>query len=259
MLESTFQHISGFSEKSERQLWSRGCTSWEKALDGDFSLPLDAKRRLRAGVMESRSRLDILDHGYFRETLPSRIIWRAYRPFRPHACCLDIETTGLSAEKSHVTTVCLHGADATKTYIRGKNLDELQGDLDRYRLIVSFNGARFDLPFLARSLGIRFGQLHLDLLYPLRNLGFTGGLKSVERQLGISRASEGVSGLDAVRLWRAYRSGRTVTVAGRRLAGEDALRMLVEYNRDDTVNLERLAEMTVTMMGKKAANHMHVS
>jgi len=252
MLDSTFQHIRGFGEKSERRLWGRGCTTWEHALVGDFGLSPDACRRLRAGVLESRSRLAALDHGYFRERMPRNITWRAFRAFREYACFLDIETTGLSPETSHVTTVCLHGPWGTRTYIAGANLEELAEDLERYRLIVSYNGARFDLPFLERSLGIRFHQIHFDLMPPLRRLGFRGGLKAVERRLGISRGSEGVTGLDAVRLWHSYRSRRPVTVAGRTVAGEDALRLLVEYNRDDTVNLERLAELTVEMLAEDA-------
>ena len=49
------------------------------------------------------------------------------------------------------------------------------------------NGATFDVPFLQTAFP-RFKPLaHLDLRYPLRRLGLTGGLKEIERTAGIKR------------------------------------------------------------------------
>jgi uncharacterized protein len=251
MLQSTFQHIPGIGERTERVLWKSGCTSWDLFLKNDYPLPKETKRRIKAGVLESRSRLADLDHVYFRQRLPPKITWRAYNSFKEHACYLDIETTGLSPQYSHVTTVCLHSRKETKNYIAGRNIGELGDDLEKYKFIVTFNGARFDLPFLMTKMGLRFPHIHLDLCFPLRSLMYTGGLKKIEKELGISRGTDGVTGLDAVHLWHAYRSGRPVTVAGERVAGDEALDMLVRYNEDDTVNLLTLAEMTVDLMEKK--------
>ncbi|MFH0861991.1 MAG: ribonuclease H-like domain-containing protein [Candidatus Altiarchaeota archaeon] len=251
MLESTFQHIPGVGERTERRLWARGCRCWSSLLDDDFNLPADAYIRLKAGAKESISRLEAKDHEYFARCLPRKLAWRAYGAFKDGACYLDIETTGLSPDYAHVTTVCVHSPKRTKTYIYEQNMGELKADLAGYKYIVTFNGARFDLPFLSNNLGLRFPQIHLDLMQPLRTLGYRGGLKAVEKELGLTRGSDGVTGLDAVYLWHAYRSKKPVTVAGRRVAGEDALRMLVDYNRDDTVNLEELARLTVKMLKEK--------
>lgn len=250
MISSTFQHIPYVGEKTERHLWAQGCLDWDRyiAHPERYQVPKTCKRTLKAGVLESKARLDTLDHEYFAGRLGKGISWRAFPDFREYACCLDIETTGLFPDTSHVTTVCLHSDCETKTYIRGFNIDELRADLKRYKYLITFNGARFDLPFLSKSMGLSFNQIHLDLLYPLRQLGLRGGLKSIERQLGLSRGSDGVTGFDAVRLWHSYKSGRTIDVAGRRVAGKDSLKLLVEYNRDDTVNLMELAEYTYGMM-----------
>lgn len=250
MLSATFQHIQGVGEKTERRLWGKGCRSWEDLLEHDFCLPAPRYKRVKAGILESMGRLDALDHGYFRESLGTNLSWRAFNAFRDHACFLDIETTGLF-ESDHTTTVCVHGPGGTKSYVAGINMDELAGDLEKYRLIVSFNGARFDLPFLAKDLGMGFDQIHLDLVYPLRKLGFRGGLKAIERELGISRESDGVTGLDAVRLWHAYRTGRETEVCGKKVEGVDALNLLIGYNRDDTVNLELLAEKVVCTLKER--------
>jgi uncharacterized protein YprB with RNaseH-like and TPR domain len=53
-----------------------------------------------------------------------------------------------------------------------------------------------------------------------------GGLKVVERVLGIPRRTDGLDGADAMRLWEEWRRGD-----GR------SLRKLLRYNEDDVVNL----------------------
>jgi uncharacterized protein len=244
MLTSTFLHIVGCGEKTERFLWGSGFRSWDDVLCGDVPA------YIKAGVLESKARLEVLDHDYFRERIPKRHVWRAYDFFREHVGFLDIETTGLDPRQDIVTTVCLHTPGYTKSYVAGENIPELVDDLEGLKYLVTFNGARFDLPFLTRRLGVQFHQIHLDLLYPLRALGFRGGLKSIERQLGYARDTEGVVGLDAVRLWHAYRRDCEVEVAGQRVRGEDALDLLVRYNVDDTVGLERLADYAVEGMVK---------
>jgi uncharacterized protein len=253
MLTATFRHIPGVSEKKERELWGRGCVSWDHLLSCDYGLPEKKYLSIKEKVLESKERLSALDHGFFRSSLGTKLSWRAYNTFREHACYLDIETTGLSARSSHVTTVCVHANKGTKSYIAGDNMEELPQDLSEYRYIVTFNGARFDLPFLAQSLGIVFPQIHLDLLYPLKSLGYSGGLKNIEKNLGMTRDTDGVTGYDAVRLWHAYKGDRTVEVAGRRVKGEGALDLLVEYNREDTVNLEKLADYTVSELKKRTS------
>ena len=215
-------------------------------------MPKRKYARIREGVVESVDKLKALDHGFFRNCLGNKLSWRAYSHFREHACFLDIETTGLSPQYAYVTAVCVHGNRGTKSYVSGENMDELAGDLEKYRYVVTFNGARFDLPFLSRNLDLVFPQIHLDLLYPLKSLGFRGGLKNIEKHLGMSRDTEGVTGFDAVRLWHAYKNDRCVEVAGRNVKGADALGLLVEYNREDTVNLEKLADYAVKELRDRA-------
>jgi len=69
-------------------------------------------------------------------------------------------------------------------------------------------------------------------MYPCKRLGLSGGLKPIERQLGIERDRPDISGRDAVRLWHQYERG-----------DEAALDTLVSYNREDTVNLRTLADV----------------
>ena len=74
-------------------------------------------------------------------------------------------------------------------------------------------------------------QAHIDLRYVLRGLGYRGGLKACEKQLGVNRGElEDVDGYTAVLLWANYtRSGNA-----------HALETLLAYNTEDVINLEVL-------------------
>jgi len=105
-------------------------------------------------------------------------------------------------------------------------------------LVVSFNGKQFDVPFLEDNFDVAVDAPHLDLMYPCRRIDLTGGLKSIERTVGIDRDRPDLSGRDAVRLWHRYA----------RDGDDDALDTLVSYNRDDTENLRNLADVVATRL-----------
>src|SRR3989475_81008 len=94
-----------------------------------------------------------------------------------------------------------------RSFIQGDNLEDLPAAMERVKLLVTFNGSRFDVPFLRKAFPrMALDQIHLDLVHPLRRLGFVGGLKAIESQVGILRSEEttGLGGFDAVRLWHAF-------------------------------------------------------
>jgi uncharacterized protein YprB with RNaseH-like and TPR domain len=70
-------------------------------------------------------------------------------------------------------------------------------------------------------------------MYDCWNNNLYGGFKAVERQLGIKRRLTEVNGYEAVRLWWKYVNDYN----------EDALTTLLEYNREDVVNLKTLKEI----------------
>jgi len=236
MLEHTFVHVPGVGEATERRLWDGGMVTWADALDATRPPERFSAGRweqVRRIVEASASALARADHLPFAERLKSCYQWRAWPSFRGRTAYLDIETTGLGHGDS-VTVVGLYDGVRTSTFIAGENLDELPEALERYAMIVTFNGASFDLPFLTRCFrGLCFPQLHVDLMHPLRRLGLRGGLKAVERRLGLPRDPdiEHLDGWDAVRLWREWRRGRT-----------ESLELLVRYNTADIENLEHLMD-----------------
>ena len=231
-IENSFIPIRGVGEKTERRLWEAGITHWEE-FDGSVVGPTTADR-IREFVDVATDHLRRNNARFFHDSFPSGERWRLYQNFRDDALFFDIETTGLDAARHDVTTVSLHRGGDTETLIRGDDLDarRLRDHFADAQLIVSFNGARFDVPFLEDAFDVDIAAPHLDLMYPCRRLDLTGGLKAIEHEVGIDRDRPDLAGEDAVRLWRQYERG-----------DEAALDTLVSYNREDTENLRNLADL----------------
>ncbi|HEB01628.1 MAG TPA: exonuclease, partial [Nitrospirae bacterium] len=113
-----------------------------------------------------------------------------------------------------------------------------------------FYGSVFDVPFMEKTLpGFRLGVLHFDLCFGLKRLGIKGGLKRIEGKFGIARDGdvEGMDGYAAVHLWHRAKRGDS-----------RALDLLVKYNREDTVNLWRIAHKTYRMLRESTGIMAHL-
>lgn len=159
-------------------------------------------------------------------------------PFRIEAY-LDIETTGLSPQYSEITVVGIYICNGNSTefiHLVGRDItvDNILNALRGVGVIYTYNGKSFDLPFIHSCLGVNLAELfeHHDLMYDCWRNNLYGGFKGVERQLGIARKLIEVNGYEAVRLWWRYLNDYD----------EDALATLLEYNREDVVNLKTLKE-----------------
>ncbi len=245
MLTSTYIHIPRIGSTIERRIWSCGIRTWSEFAEKQDEIPISAAKKttILAGIEESVQRLSVGDAEFFAKSLPKSEHWRAYSDFKDRIAFVDIETTGLSPNYDYMTVVGIYDGKKAKTYVRGIDLDDIVDEFAKYDFLVTFNGARFDLPFIRHEYPeIEFNQLHTDLMYPLRRIGYTGGLKAIERALGIARSDDttGITGFDAVRLWHEYERGS---------AG--ALELLLKYNREDIVNLETIIELTHPEFVKK--------
>lgn len=237
MLRKTFLHVPGIGPKREQDLHKSGYCTWDDFISApeQSGLPRSLVQLTVRWLEESIFHLGEGDSAFFQSCLPARERWRIWGDFSRKAVFLDIETTGLGPPLDYVTVVGLHDEDGTRSLVRGENLFMLPDMLAGYRLIVTFNGSQFDLPFLRAHMGNIFEHCaHIDLRFVLRRLGFRGGLKSIERQLGLGRPEEvaDIDGFEAVRLWHRYLRG-----------DEESLRKLVAYNRLDVENLRSLMEI----------------
>ncbi len=230
MLQQTFCHIPGIGLKTERRLWETGITSWDRwqtspSIRLSAAIRLDATRVLQNSLVALEN-----DPAFFTRQLSSTEPWRIFPHYRNRTAFLDIETTGLD-DGAEVTTIALYNGHEVFTYINGRNLEDFVRDIQKYQVIVSYNGKSFDIPFLERYFRIRLDHAQIDLRYVLARLGFKGGLKGCEKQLGVNRGNlDGVDGYFAVLLWHQYQHNND----------ESALETLLAYNIEDTVNLERL-------------------
>ncbi len=245
MLRSTFLHLPGIGAVTEAQLWRGGARDWSdlRQLADLPGVPADRRAAIDHALDESEAALARRDAEWFCRRMPLAEQWRLYPEFRDLTAFLDIETTALAPQEGIVTVVGVHGGGATRAFIAFDDLEELPAYLQKFRIVVTFNGLLFDLPFLeARFPYIRFPPAHIDLRFLLRRLGITGGLKRIERELGLGNRSgvEGIEGVDAVRLWEEARHG----VPG-------SLTKLVDYNRADAVNLEPLLDFGVRELSRR--------
>lgn len=233
MLTNTFCHIPGIGPRKEQKLWSSGFRHWDDCLGpGRLSaLSPRASRHVIEWLHASREHLQRGDPSFFASAMPTNLLWRLFPEFRDEVAYLDIETTGLGGPGSSITSIALYDGRAISWFLQGQNLHEFPEAVSRYKVLVTYNGKCFDLPFLERFFRMPLDQPHIDLRYLLGSLGYKGGLKGCERQLGIGRGDlEGVDGYFAVLLWEEYARQDCL----------EALQTLLAYNIQDTVNLETL-------------------
>jgi hypothetical protein len=187
---------------------------------------------------ESKQNLKFSNPNYFSDLLPANQHWRFFPEFRESTVYLDIETTGLESWGNEITTIALYDSDSITYYINGQNLDDFPDDIRKYKVIVTYNGKTFDVPFIEKYFGIKLDHAHIDLRYILGSLEYRGGLKSCEIQLGIDRGDlKDIDGYFAVLLWYDYKINRN----------EKALETLLAYNIEDVINLETLMVMAYNL------------
>lgn len=242
-VENSFIPVAGVGETTERRLWEAGVTHWDD-FDGPTVRGIGPARadRIAGFIDAARDRLAAGDAHFFADRLPSGSRWRLFRNFHADACYLDIETTGLSPGYHDITTVSLHRGGETTTLVRGRDLtrEALATEFANAGLLVTFNGAQFDVPFLETSFDLSIDLPHVDLRYPCDRIGLSGGLKAIEQDLGIDRDRPDLDGREAVRLWHRYEAG-----------DRSALETLVSYNREDTENLATVADVVVDRLHER--------
>jgi len=180
----------------------------------EHSIPFNGKRRKRfideiKRSIESYNKRDI---GYFTGSFPTSEQWRILGDYLQTATFIDVETTGLSWNHCHASVIAAYHRGTMHAFVYGENLDDFLYLADESELLVSFNGTCFDLPFIEKTFNIpSLNRPHVDLRWVAWHMGYRGGLKSIERHLGISRPShvDGIDGFEAVDLYYRWQQGDT--------------------------------------------------
>lgn len=239
MLPYTFRHLDGIGEVTERDLWRSGILRWEdlEQLDAE-QLPLFERLtgRYEALLAESREALESGDAGHFAQALPSNEHYRILLTFPDETLFLDIETTGLSRHYDHITMIGWNLDGSYDAWIRGQDPASLLTALASAKVLVTFNGALFDVPFLTGEFpDAPVPSCHVDLRYLAARVGLKGGQKAIERELKLERTGlEDLQGENAPALWYRYTWGDT-----------DAMERLVAYNRADVLGMKFILDETV--------------
>lgn len=245
VLTASFIFAKGMSEELERALWSRGLISWDilRQYPEEAAEVLGSSRagKLVEQIAEAQQALIRGDAAWFKTAWPERESWRLWKGFAaPERIALvDIETTGLTPGYDQITVIGL--ADSTKAtaYVAGRPqpgdepLERFRDAIKAYHLIVTYNGTGFDLPFIEKSFrdaNFKFTLPHLDVMLPARSVGLQGGLKDMEKQVGIVRPADikDMRGIEAIQLWGQWKNAGDLA----------AYRKLTTYCKADCVNLK---------------------
>ena len=251
MIQQSFIFLDKVDHKTEENIWQQGIGNWESFIDAlDVKgIAKPRKKYYDRQLMKAYNALNGSDSSYFLK-LPQSEMWRLYGFFKQDCVFLDIETSGMNKDDD-ITVIGLYDGLETKTMIRGINLDmdELKKELSKYKLIVTFNGSSFDVPFIKKRYPDLLPNIpNFDLRVACARIGLTGGLKEIEKKLGIKRNEiiEKMYGGDVLLLWRMFRG-----------SGDDYyLKLLVEYNEEDVFNLKKIADyvydrLKINIMNKK--------
>ncbi|MEW5737403.1 MAG: ribonuclease H-like domain-containing protein [Myxococcota bacterium] len=236
-LPRTFQLTRGVGPWRERDLWARGLATWgdfERAARADVVMSKRLDAELLEAVPKARAALEAKDLLTLSKLVPAREHWRLYGHFAERAAFFDIEADGDNVP----TVVGVMDGQGVATFRRGHSMRQLPERLAASPIWVTFNGSAFDVPVLRQAFDGRFPEpwVHVDLRFLIRHAKLKGGLKGVEEALGLHRPPhlKGVKGFDAIRLWREWNQS----------GDKQALRILVEYNLYDAINLKSVLEWT---------------
>lgn len=252
MIRRTFLILPRVGRKAERSIWMEGIERWDDFLRSERVRGFSPERKRQCDSMISVAER-FLRSGqtrYFTRILPGSEQWRMYECLERDVAYLDIETDGLSCD-AEVTVVGIHRAGETRTLVKGIDLDSaaLAEELGRCRMLVTYNGSSFDLPILQYHFPFAMPQVpHMDLRHACNRIGLKGGLKSVERALGIRRPSEVefVTGEEAAYLWKMWR----------KRGSRNALSLLRRYNEEDTRNLESIARHAYEALSERTLSEV---
>lgn len=236
MLRSCFTFLDGIGPRLEQKFRDAGILNWKDFLAAERVPGVSAQRKAYYDRELTRAERALKDGdvGFFADVLPQREAWRLYAHFKDLCCFLDCEVDG----DGRVIVATVFDRFECKTLVKSVNFGkkEFEMALGPCKLLVTYNGSAFDIPKLERELGITIAVPHIDLKPLCQRLGFVGGLKDIEQQVGIERPLH-LRGHPAD-AWKAlWASG-----------DKEWLDLVIQYNEEDTVNLYRLMEKCVALV-----------
>lgn len=256
MVRASFQLVPGLGAAREQRLWQAGARDWSEltaltskvtttmtgtpSSDRSALVPARLRAPLLSAIAAGEAALTEGALPLLAEALPRREHWRLFGAFSERAVFLDIETDVMDG----ITVIGLLDHRGPRLLRAGHDLALLPHLVPPSSLLVTFNGASFDVPHLRRAFpDWQPPAAHIDLRPILARLGQTGGLKQIEQNLGLGRPQHlrGLDGSRAAWLWRHADNGSL-----------EALRLLAEYNLYDAINLRPLCGIAYNHLASEA-------
>jgi uncharacterized protein YprB with RNaseH-like and TPR domain len=243
LIHGCFTHVRGIGPKTAALLEESGFSSWDDCLNRIDELPFNGTRRKRfiSELEQSVQAFHGEDIGYFISSFSTSEQWRILARYFKSAAFIDVETTGLSWHYCHASVIAAFHNGAIHSFRYGENLDEFLDLVENAELLVTFNGNCFDIPFLEKTFNIpAINCPHIDLRWIAWHRGRRGGLKQIERAMGIRRPAcvEGVDGFEAVDLFYRWQQGDL-----------EARQTLIRYCAADVLSTYLLAERLLAEHG----------
>ncbi|MGK7894869.1 MAG: ribonuclease H-like domain-containing protein [Xenococcus sp. (in: cyanobacteria)] len=245
MLVSTFQHLKGIGKIKEKQLWNSGIISWQDFEDqNEIQLSIFAKDREIDNILyESKKAFQEKKVSFFADNLKSQEYYRIAFSFPKDTIFLDIETTGLSKYYDDITLIGLSFQDKYKVYIQGQDIKPIQEIISKAKVVVTFNGSLFDIPFIKEKFpDFSLPLAHIDLRFLAKRVDLSGGQKKIEQQIGIKREAtlHNLQGGTAPLLWHKYCRGDL-----------NSLKTLISYNHADVEGMKQIFDEVISRLMEK--------
>lgn len=247
MLIHTFQHLRGITQKKEQDFWRSGIITWDEfdrsQVKQQLNLFTGEADNNNSPLYLSRTALAHEDAAYFSSCLVPHEYFRIAAAFPEKTLFLDIETTGLSRYYDKITIIGWSIGREYGVFIQGGSDETFRRAISQAKVIVTFNGALFDLKFIVQEFpGIELPACHIDLRFLAKRVGLTGGQKAIEVELGVKRPHNLVdmAGEGAPVLWYKYRWGDI-----------KALKKLIQYNHADIEGMKVIFDEVVGRLLKK--------
>jgi uncharacterized protein YprB with RNaseH-like and TPR domain/predicted nuclease with RNAse H fold/dephospho-CoA kinase len=234
LLFSSLMHIPFISQKEENAYWSKGICDlsqlWEALYSKDtlfIDLPPDQISKSIEDISNGRTN-EILSE--LSRKSGSKDFYRVAYSYPEDVMFLDIETTGLSQLYHYVTLIGWMINGSYDYWLPGMDNSIFLNTFNRVKLIVTFNGVKFDCPFIKKT----FNHLNMsvkpniDLMYLCRSFYYTKGQKNIEKEMGFKRPNEitECNGKEAIALWYKFLFG-----------DNSALNKLIAYNFYDILGM----------------------
>ncbi|MEM3373861.1 MAG: ribonuclease H-like domain-containing protein [Candidatus Woesearchaeota archaeon] len=249
MIKNTFIFLPKFGYEKEKKLWELGIKTWDDFLATKKILGISDFNKKRYDEIIKNAKKALLDNNssYFLDKLKHRDNWRLYDFFKEDSVFLDIEVSRING---FLTMIGLFDGIDTKIMVKdlNLNLDALKKELSKYKLIITFNGSVFDIPFLNKKYPNLLPSIpNIDVKHLCNLIGLKGTLKEIEKKLEIKRQNEIVNKLyggDPFRLWKIFKA----------TGDKYYLDLLVEYNEEDIINLKKICEYCINELKNEINN-----